>query len=201
MRQILVVSEAASLYVFFVPLPGTEVALVNAHGSMARILLRSLCHPLLVIPGVGPGLHLQAGCGSGPEFSASGVRIRLVQKISCLRFDHEFIQHAGLQIGDKGLPDAAFEDLLAEIRLGVPVVEVADDTHSFCMGCPYSKVISVFSLIVFRMSAKLFVDLVMCALSEPVAVGFRNKAKSLIDDCHKKPPSCIFLPQWPYVSL
>ena len=94
------------------------------------------------------------------------------------------------------MDDAAFEDLLAEIRLRVPVVEVADDTHSLCMGCPYSKVISVFSLIVFRMSAKLFVDLVMCALSEPVAVGFRNKAKSLIDDCHKKPPSCIFLPLW-----
>ena len=192
MGKILVVSEAAALHVFFVPLPGAEVALVNAHGGMARVLLRSFCHPLLVVPGVVPGLHFQTGRCPGAEFRTPCVRIRFVKKIPRLGLDHEFIQHAGLQSGDEGLPDAAFKDLLAEVRLGIPIIEIADDADSFSVGCPYSKMITVFSLIVFRMGAKFFIDLIVSALTKPVAVGFRYKAESLIDDCHKKPPSCFF---------
>ena len=103
--------------------PGAEMELVDINRPLGAV--PPAAHPFPVPEDVAGGGD--DGGGAGPELGGEAVGIAVVQKGAVRPVDAELVAHAGLGLGDDGLPEISVIDAL-HLQL-LPLAEVADDRY------------------------------------------------------------------------
>ena len=112
------------------------------------------------------------GCGIAPEELPTAFlrhatsKLRTEKDLSCIGGNGEFIKLSYLHTCIKILPDTGLSYFGHRIGFRVPAVEIAYQVDCLCMWCPYAKINALFAFIGHRMSAQLFIDLVVSTCAE-----------------------------------
>ena len=138
-RRELVVREEARLPLAGLPLPRSEVHLVDGHRALEPAVgRRPFRHPCAVLPGV-PREVVDDGCGARRDSAVEGERVGLLEDVAALRTNLELVAFARLQIGDEDSPDAARQEIPHRVDAPVPAVEVAHDADALCVRLKTAK--------------------------------------------------------------
>ena len=165
--------------------PRARVHLVREHGTFVGGLVRLLFLPRRVLPLI--VVHIiGAGCGLRFFLRIEPVGIRLHNARSApLRLDGVLVDLALAESLDEGLPDLTVSDPLHGLRIGVPVVESADNTDGFCIRRPHGKTDTAFAVPFDKVRAQHF----LCVIIRPLMKEIKIK----LTECrrlHKTPPIC-----------
>ena len=155
--------SVGEIFVLIIPLPRTEVQLINIYRlrirTIRRHFLTSVFKPALVTPFVGGRLHNQRS-GVRRLFHSKSVRVCL-QFFPALRKYAVFIDRHFLKqfIIENCLPYTAFGYPFHTLS-DTPVTKVTRNVDRNCIGCPYPKR----DLIAVNMSTHIFIGTIIRAL-------------------------------------
>ena len=159
---------------------GVEVAVRFAHKA-ARMHLQNgdrRRERLKVLSGTDP-CPVTPLIGPEPRYNGSRLRavlrlecerVRLVERLALLCDNMKLVTLSRGGPGDKAFVDVPGSTGLHGVGAGIPVVKAADHTDRDGVRCPYGKIGALLSVPDFGMGSKLFVDLVMRAVAEKIAV-------------------------------
>src|SRR5690606_28446727 len=109
------------------------------------------------------------GCSDGPLFEAEAIRVGFDVDVTGVAVTNlELVEFTDTETGDEDFPDAAGAVDAHRMHTAVPLVEIADHTYAFCIGCPYRKTYPVDALLLDQVRPKSLVRLQQAALAEQV---------------------------------
>ena len=118
--------------------PGAKMDLVDNHRFLAKVSLTPVGHPLVIMPFIAAQVPHYGG-RFRPQLHGECIRVGLYPQISTGGFDFIFVKGACFQPGHKELPDPGSAHPSHGEKPAVPVVEIADNTDSFCVWRPNGK--------------------------------------------------------------
>ena len=189
------IGEEAVPLVFIAPLPRSQVTLVDADCFLSRILLSPLPHPSLILPAILPGLFREFRRRARAEFRTPCKGIGLIQELPRSTPQGKLIEHARLKSRNKALPNASLKNRIARICLCFPVVKISDHAHCGGMRRPNRKVVAKHAVPRHGMRAELFINLVVRALTEQIAICLRDDPHTSVDLCHTPSVQMYFILQ------
>ncbi len=118
--------------------PRTQVHLIDRHGGLEQFRIPTLIHPLLVFPLVAIDIGDDRS-RFRRRFHAKTIRIGLHLAIPTeARFDRVLVGRADLHARNEDFPNTACSQAHG-IASGIPIVEIADDTHHDGVWRPHRK--------------------------------------------------------------
>ena len=129
--------------------------------------------PGVVMPGIGR----LGGChrgGAGCELARERIGVRLVQQLAGVGLDDVLVQLPRPDAGHEAAPDAAREQRLERVCLGIPAVKVANDVDAAHVRGPHGKAIASAPIPLAGMGAHLLVAAVPRASAHEIQVVVRD---------------------------
>lgn len=148
--------------------PGAGVQFVDGDGLVVGVSLTALLYPGLILPLVLVEVY-DFGGGVGPDLLAKAVGVGFEVDVALGVFDFVFVEGSRRELGDKQFPNSGF-GALHLVFATVPFVEVADDGDVTGVGRPDGKVNAGNAVDFCGVSAEFFVDAMVVAFGEEVAV-------------------------------
>src|SRR5437870_498174 len=111
--------------------------LIDRNRRVQRVVCAALFHPRSVAPLILIYI-VDDGGGFGPSLEVERIRISLLNyEVEPAPLDLELVQSLFSEPGNKNLPDARSGMKPHRVPATVPVIEIADDAYSLCVGRPH----------------------------------------------------------------
>ena len=153
--------------------PRAHVHFVNGQRFLSHIFSCAVLDPLAVTPRKSFQRCHRRRC-SRPQFRVIGKRVCLVKLPPILCKNLVLVQLAQLHTGHKNIVNTVGFVAGHLVIASVPAVKIPHQLYLFRMGCPHSKIHTLFPVLYRRVRPQLLIDIIMGSLSEQILVKFRD---------------------------
>ena len=129
---------SASVQRRLLPLPGTQMHLVDGHGTLLQVLSGPLHHPVIIRPGKLVKIPDQRRV-VGAHLRRIRIGIRLQERRAVVVLDFIFIEGTCRNPRNKQLEYAGIPESAHLVAPSVPEVEIAHDADAHGIWCPDGK--------------------------------------------------------------
>ena len=140
--------------------PGAQMHLVDRHRLFLGIFRLSGRHPGLIGP-----LKLidipYNGCGIRTKLCIVAIRVRLQHRLALAVLNLEFINGSSFDPRQEQLKYAGITQTTHLMTSAIPVIKIANNTHTHCTRCPYGEIRTGNAVDGHRMCAHLLINLIM----------------------------------------
>ena len=145
------------------------MAFINSQRLLVGVLFAALVHPACISPAETGDIR-GLGRGTRTKLRRISKGVGLVDLAAVLCRNAEFINLSCANAGDEQRPDAAVIELCHGMFLFIPFIEVTDHMDCFGIRRPYGKEKTFFSILFGRMGTKLFINIIVSAISKEVRI-------------------------------
>ena len=158
--------------------PGTDMHFVNVHRAVVHIPFFPMLKPFFVAPSVFWRTDHRSGVRSC--FGMESIGVGLFDDFAVRGFYCEFIAGIIFKPIHPAFPDA-FAYLMHRVCAGRPIVPIANNGNSLCVGRPGSERNAFFGTSFYPMRAEKFICAEVCSLVKKID----RKVQRILFFCHK----------------